>query len=280
MIAHAATLDVSRDMLKYATAAVIRARRANPNARPSRRAVGPQRQALMVLRFLRDAVAIWRLARDAGVSRATGYRYLHEALDALAALAPTLTEAIEVALADGVVALCLDGTLVTIDRVDARKPDGRHLYYSGKHKTFGVNVQVIATTGGDVLWVGDGSPGSAHDIAAMREQVLDELSPFISRHTRRDGTRRLVVLADKGYVGADAGILTPTKRRQGITAHVDEVTRNQLITSTRAPAERANAALKMRWHALRRVSLDPAAVSVIAAAALTLTLFEAEHGRD
>lgn len=277
MISHAATLDISRDTLRYVTAAVLRARRWGPDARLTRRAVGPQRQALVVLRFLRDAVAIWRLARDAGISRATGYRYLHEALDALATLAPSLTTAIEKAMASGSTCVCIDGTLIDIDRVGVRKPDGRHLYYSGKHKAFGVNVQVIATTDGDVLWVGHGSPGSAHDIAALRAQRLAELAPFISRHTRRDGTRRLAVLGDMGYVGADVGITTPTKR-SGVTPHVDEVTFNELVTAMRAPAERANAALKMCWHALRRVSLDPAVVGVIAAAALVLTLFEAEHG--
>lgn len=180
MISHAATLDISRDTLRYVTAAVLRARRWGPDARPTRRAVGPQRQALMVLRFLRDAVAIWRLARDAGISRATGYRYLHEALTALADLAPCLTDALNAAMVDGVTCVCIDGTLVDIDRVDVRKPDGRHLYYSGKHKTFGVNIQVIATTDGDILWVGSGSPGSAHDIAALRVQAMEELAPFIS----------------------------------------------------------------------------------------------------
>lgn len=279
MIAHAATLDVSPRLLRMVTTVINRARR-GPGRLPSTRAVSARTQAVLVIRYLRDALPIWRLARDAGVSMATGYRYLHEGLTALAEQAPTLTEAITQAMdEDGVSVLCLDGTLVPTHRVDVRKPDGRHLFYSGKHKAFGVNVQVIATTNGDPLWTSDGSPGSVHDTRAAREHVMDELAPFVSRHTRTDGSSRLTVLGDKGYTGLDVGILTPTKRRRGVHPHVDEQTRNALLVGTRAVAERANAALVMRWHALRRVTLDPAVVGVIAAAALVLTRFEKAHGQ-
>lgn len=67
--------------------------------------------------------------------------------------------------------LCLDGTLVPTDHIEAHKPDGRHLYYSGKHKAFGVNVQVIATPEGDPLWTSPGSPGSTHDTRAARGRL-------------------------------------------------------------------------------------------------------------
>lgn len=118
-----------------------------------------------------------------------------------------------------------------------------------------------------------------HDTRAAREHVTGELAPFISRHTRTDGTQRLTVLADKGYTGLDVGVLTPTKRRKGVHPHVDEQARNALLVGTRAVAERSNAALVMRWHALRRVTLDPAVVGVIAAAALVFTRFEQDHGQ-
>jgi len=279
VITHAATLDVSTNLLRMVTYVISRARR-GPGRLPRTRAASARAHALLVIRYLRDAPPLWRLARDTGVSTSTAYRYLHEGLAALAKQAPTLTEAVQQVIdEDDVSVLCLDGTLIPTDRVDVRKPDGRHLFYSGKHKTFGVNVQVIATTDGDPVWTSPSSAGSVHDTRAAREHVMDELAPFISRHTRTDGSHRLTVLADKGYTGLDVGVLTPTKRRKGVHPHVDEQTRNALLVGTRAVAERANAALVMRWHALRRVTLAPDAVGVIAAAALVLTRFEKAHGQ-
>jgi hypothetical protein len=69
----------------------------------------------------------------------------------LADHAATLEEAVEAALGSGARFLCLAGPLVPIDRVAARKADGRHLFYSGKHKTSGVNLHVIAGDRGNVI---------------------------------------------------------------------------------------------------------------------------------
>jgi hypothetical protein len=52
----------------------------------------------------------------------------------------------------------LDGTLIPIDRVAADRP-----FYSGKHKRHGMNLQVIASPGGDILRVSGALPGSVHD---------------------------------------------------------------------------------------------------------------------
>ncbi|WP_159438532.1 hypothetical protein [Actinomyces mediterranea] len=38
----------------------------------------------------------------------------------------------------------LDGTLIRTDRVATRNPGtGHHLWYSGKHKAFGGNIEVL-----------------------------------------------------------------------------------------------------------------------------------------
>jgi DDE superfamily endonuclease len=50
----------------------------------------------------------------------------------------------------------LDGTLIAIDRVAADRP-----FYSGEHKKHGMNLQVIASPDGDILWVSGALPGSA-----------------------------------------------------------------------------------------------------------------------
>ena len=44
-----------------------------------------------------------------------------------------------------------------IDRVARDKP-----FYSGKHKRHGMNLRVIASPDGDVLWVSGALPGTAH----------------------------------------------------------------------------------------------------------------------
>ena len=71
----------------------------------------------------------------------TAYRYLREALQVLAALAPTLEQTVQVAAAKAYVTL--DGTLLRIDRV-AMACGRDRAYYSGEAKAHGVNVQVIA----------------------------------------------------------------------------------------------------------------------------------------
>ena len=74
------------------------------------------------------------------------------------------------------------------------------------------------------------------------------------------------VLADKGYQGAGIGVLTPTKNP---CPTPDEQTRNNLLSAMRAPAEREGAMFK-HFRALQRVSLDPATITTIMAAALVI----------
>ena len=79
------------------------------------------------------------LACGFGIGTSTVYRYLREALELLAALAPSLADAI--AVARGKAFVILDGTLLRIDRVGMTGGRDRP-YYSGKHKVHGLNVQV------------------------------------------------------------------------------------------------------------------------------------------
>ena len=61
-------------------------------------------------------------------------------------------------------------------------------------------------------------------------------------------------------------IQTPTKNP---CPTPDEETRNNLLSAMRAPAERANAMFK-HFRALQHVSLDPATITTIMAAALVI----------
>ena len=101
------------------------------------RRLEPGHQALLVLAHLRKGETDAELAADFGIGTTTVYRYLREGLDVLAALAPTLDQAITVAA--GKAFVTLDGTLLRIDRVGMASGKDRP-YYSGKHQYHGVNV--------------------------------------------------------------------------------------------------------------------------------------------
>ena len=83
MITYRATLDVPAGTLRAVTAWLREHRRAH-DLRPWQRAATIYVQAVMVLRWFKDATDIRLLSRDAAVSTATGYRYLHEAIDVIA----------------------------------------------------------------------------------------------------------------------------------------------------------------------------------------------------
>ena len=118
MLSYRATLNVPR-----ATARTISrwlaAHRKTHDVRPWQRAATPWVQTVMLLRWLIEATDIAGLARDAGVSPATAYRYLHEALDVVASKAPDLPETLARLRDQGEPFVCLDGTLIRTDRVAA-----------------------------------------------------------------------------------------------------------------------------------------------------------------
>jgi hypothetical protein len=260
-VSHRASLDVSAAVLKAVTGWIARHRR-RPDARPAQRAGTVHTQVALALRWLRHRLDLRTLAVEAGLSIATAYRYLHEALDVIATHTPDLADVLDRAHTAGLPFLCLDGTLIPTDRVAARAERGHHLWYSGKHHTFGGNLQVIFDPTGFPLWVSDVRPGSTHDLTAARELVLPALYPHAARG--------LPGLTDKGYTGAGVGIHVPIKHQPGGVLHIDNRCYNQLITALRAPAERGNALLG-RWRALDRVTLCPQRIGAIAAAALVLT---------
>src|SRR3954447_9420611 len=75
----------------------------------------------------------------------------------------------------------------------------------------------------------DVEPGSTHDLTAAR------VTGFLGALLSAAALLGLPALADKGYHGAGAGVLTPIK---GGNLHPDNLTRNQLIGCLRAPGGR------------------------------------------
>jgi hypothetical protein len=234
MLFYRAALPLSCKTLNYA-AGIIRRHRKSIGSRW--RKLTPGQQALLVLAYLRKGETFADLAAGSGVGRTTAWRYVQETVALLAARAPKLRQAVRDAKKAGHAYVVLDGTLIPIDRVAADRP-----FYSGKHKKHGMNLQVIASPGGDILWVSGALPGSVHDKKAeWIWGVLAELE-----------AAGLIVLADKGYQGAVhakipyRGRNKPESQKQANRAHA----------RLRAPGERANAQLKT-WRILRKLHCCP-----------------------
>jgi hypothetical protein len=159
---------LSRKTLNYA-AGIIRRHRAAIGSRW--RKLNPGQQALLVLAYLRKGETFADLAAGSAVGTTTAWRYVEETTALLAARAPKLRRAVREAKKAGWAYVVLDGTLIPIDRVAADRP-----FYSGKHRKYGMNLQVIASPGGDIVWVSGALPGSVHDKKAeWIWGILDEL---------------------------------------------------------------------------------------------------------
>jgi hypothetical protein len=217
MLFYPATLPLSRQTLDY-TAGIIRRRRQIGS--PWRK-LNPGRQALLVLAYLRKGATFAELAAGFGIGTATAWRYVTETVALLAARSPRLRQALRDARKAGHAYLVIDSTLIPIDRVAADRP-----FYSGKHRKHGMNLQVIASPDGDIVWVSGPLPGAVHDLTAARIWgITGELA-----------ASGLVVLGDKGYLGEDdirtpyrGGTSppprrTPTARTPGSAAQVNAPT--------------------------------------------------------
>lgn len=256
-------LDLPRHLVEF-LAALLAAHRRMIGTPKRSRSLSPFRQALFCLRWFREGGCVQRLALDAGLSQATGYRYLHEAIDVLADQAPDLHQVLQQRRKQGTAHVILDGTLINCDRVAGTNEAGNDAWYSGKDKTFAGNVQFLAGPDGTPLWVSDVEPGSRHDLTCARIHALPALYPAAAQG--------LPTLADLGYLGAGAGVHTPLRPDPGIPSPLasDNRAHNRLLRSTRALGERAAAELKQRWQALKHVTLSPGRIAAITQAALVL----------
>ncbi|MGI5140055.1 MULTISPECIES: HARBI1 family protein [unclassified Streptomyces] len=266
-VTYTAVLDVRRSTAEH-LARLLRSHRTEVGTRRGRRALGCFKQAVLILRWFIDGTRLAQLARDNALSTSTAYRYLHEGLTVLAAGAPDLATALERAKAAGLTHLNLDGTVIRTDRVAAPGPNGADLWWSGKHKHHGGNVQVISAPDGWPIWVSPVRPGREHDTTCARHHgLLDALN----RLADQLGTLTLV---DLGYENAGDGFRHPVKKPAGGELTEAQQTFNKVIRGIHGMCERANALLKTTFKALRRVSLDPSRITQIAAAALVLLQLE------
>jgi hypothetical protein len=235
MLFYRAALPLSRQTLNYLSRIIRRHRKKIGSVW---RLLAPGRQALLVLAYLRKGDTFVELGAGFEMSDTTAWRYVEETVELLAQRAPKLAAALRAAKACGHAYLVLDGTLIPIDRLAADRP-----FYSGKHHRHGMNLQVIATPAGDIVWTSGALPGSVHDLKAARIWGL-------LRELDKCG---LIVLADKGYHGAGDALITPYK---GKNKPASQKAANRAHARLRGPGERANAQLKT-WRILRKLRCCP-----------------------
>ncbi len=111
MLVYPSGVDVSSSALRFLSAKLHQHRR---ELGTRWRRLSPGRQALLTLAHLRNGHPYAQLAAGFGIGTTTAHRYITEAVQLLAALAPTLAEAARTASTKAFV--LLDGTLLPIDR--------------------------------------------------------------------------------------------------------------------------------------------------------------------
>ncbi|WP_432501813.1 transposase family protein [Kineococcus arenarius] len=277
-VTYTAVLPTSRATVQHIAALLLR-HRLSIGTRTGRRVLGVFAHAVLICRFLIDATRVAHLARDNDMGISTAYRYVHEALDVLAAQAPGLRPALLAAHAAGHTHVNLDGTLVATNRVAVQGPtirknrrEGRRvdLWWSGKHRRHGGNVQVVTAPDGWPLWVSPVRPGREHDTSCARTHA--DLLPALVEFGGAEHT----VLADLGYEGERSRLTCPHKVPKNRDLSIGERSFNRVHAYVRARAEQGNAWLK-NYRALQKVSLCPWRIGVITAAVLVVLHLEHER---
>lgn len=188
-------------------------------------------QAVLVLRWFVDGTRLKQLACDNDIGKTTAYAYLHETIDMLAEQAPDLHNALLAAKVAGHEHLGVDGTLIYTDRIREPGPTLKNgkpvdLWWSGKHRHHGGNIQVVTAPDGWPLWTSDVRPGREHDLTALRTHpgILPALETWIGEETRR---RRTDQRAEDLEQGAQQQTRPRRTRKLPAEDHLQGVTANQ-----------------------------------------------------
>ena len=166
----------------------------------------------------------------------------------------------------------LDGTLIATDRIATPGPTrGVDLWWSGKHRHHGGNIQVVSAPDGWPLWTSPVRPGREHDTTAARTDpdLLTQITAWVD-----DGR---LGLADLGYEGEADLLRIPIKKPAHGELTVDQQAYNAVHGALRCLGERANSLLKTTFKALRRWRGCPWRIGDIVAAGLVL--LHHEHRR-
>jgi len=263
-VTYTAVLDVSEGSVLFLSG-LLDAERTRRGTRKGTRSLTTYKQAVLVLRWFLEDARMSALARDNAVSASTAYDYRDEGITVLAVRRPGLHGALLAAKAAGHTHVILDGTLIYTDRIHTPGPTaGVDLWWSGKHKHHGGNIQVVSAPDGWPLWTSDVRPGREHDTTAARAD------PVLLQRIREWVEAGGLALADLGYEGEADTFRIPVKKTAGQELTVDQQAYNAVHGALRCLGERANSLLKTTYKALRRYRGCPWRLGTIVAAALVL----------
>jgi len=114
-VTYAAVLPAGEHTVDFLTT-LLTTERARRGTRAGTRAIPARDQAILVLRWFLDDTRMRQLATDNQISVSTGYDYLNEGIDVLAARTPSLHGALLAAKTAGYDYVNIDGTLIKTDR--------------------------------------------------------------------------------------------------------------------------------------------------------------------
>lgn len=187
-VTYEAVLDVSEDGVAFVSG-LLDVERRRRGTRTGARRLSIEKQAVLVLRWFLDDTRMAQLARDNAISTSTAYEYRDEGIEVLAARQPSLHGVLLAAKAAGHSHVIVDGTPIYTDRNHTPGPTPSvDLWWSGKHRHHGGNIQVVSAPDGWPLWTSDVRPGREHDTTAARADPelltqITEVTPFL----RTDG---------------------------------------------------------------------------------------------
>jgi hypothetical protein len=162
--------------------------------------------------------------------------------------------------------------VIRTDRIHTPGPNGSDLWWSGKHKHHGGNIQVLSGPDGWPLWTSGVRPGREHDTTCAKAEP--HLLPALEA---ADAGGMPTLTGPREYEGLSTAIRHPVQETKGRDLADEHQAYNTRIRGVHAIAERANSLLKTTFKALRRVSLDPGRIGAIVKAALVL--LHLEHDR-
>jgi hypothetical protein len=232
-VTYEAVLDVEERTVEF-LAGLLVAERVRRGTRAGSRALEVREQAVLVLRWFLDDARMTALARDNAISVSTAYAYRDEGVAVLAQRRPSLRGALLAAKAAGHSHVIVDGTLIRTDRIATPGPTaGVDLWWSGKHRHHGGNVQVVAAPDSWPLWTSEVRPGREHDTTAARADpdLLIRIGEWVA-----DGRPGL---ADLGYEGEPDIFTIPIKKPREQDLTVDQQTSNAVHGALRCLGERA-----------------------------------------
>lgn len=120
MIAYPALLDVPTELVTF-VAELLAAERVTRGTRTGTRVLSCTDQAVFALVWFRENRDIPLTGKGLGISQATAYRYLDEAVGVLAARAPDLHDARQRGHDEGWSPVVGDGKIVDTDRLRVKK---------------------------------------------------------------------------------------------------------------------------------------------------------------